>query len=121
MEAHVQDSDKSNDVLASFTVDEYSIRVERATCANRDSSLATFHLNGIHYVLLSNLERSKALTVLTRREREIALQIARGLGTKQIAHNLGISPHTAVTYVNRMRNKLGVRNRPEIVAALLGG
>jgi DNA-binding CsgD family transcriptional regulator len=121
MEAHVQDSGKGGDVLASFTVDEYRIRVERATRANRDGSLAIFHLNGVSYALLFNPEGSKALTSLTRREREIALQIARGLGTKQIAHNLGISPHTAVTYVNRMRIKLGVRNRPEIVAALLGG
>jgi DNA-binding CsgD family transcriptional regulator len=49
------------------------------------------------------------------------LQIARGYGTKRIAHDLGISPHTTITYVNRIRAKLRVRNRPEMVAALLGG
>jgi DNA-binding CsgD family transcriptional regulator len=57
---------------------------------------------------------------LTRREREIALLIADGKPTKQIAYVLGISPHTANTYVNRIRAKLGARNRPEMVAAFFG-
>jgi len=73
------------------------------------------------YVLVAEDRLRKNLPGLTRREQEIAQHIARGLGTKQIAHYLGISPHTTTTYVNRIRTKLGVRNRPAMVAALLGG
>jgi DNA-binding CsgD family transcriptional regulator len=125
MEAHVQGSAENqdwvheNDVLAHFTIDQCTVRVARATHDNCNESLGKFCLNGVCYVLLISPAASKAMTVLTRREREVASQIARGFGTKQIAHNLGISPHTALTYVTRMRTKLGVRNRPEIVAALL--
>jgi DNA-binding CsgD family transcriptional regulator len=118
MESHAVES---GNALAFFTVDQHRMRVEVATSANRGDSLGTFDLKGVCYVLISDPESQKAVTALTRREREIALQIARGRGTKQIAYDLGISPHTTVTYVNRIRAKLGVRNRPEMVAALLGG
>jgi DNA-binding CsgD family transcriptional regulator len=121
MEWHARDSDSNNETLATFSVDQRWLRVEVATRENRDGSIGTFYLNEICYVLLAAPEGHKSVATLTRREREIAAQIARGHGTKQIAHELGISPHTAVTYVNRIRAKLGVRNRPEMVAALLGG
>lgn len=120
MEWHARDSDSNNETLATFSVDQQRLRVEVATRENRAGCLGTFNLNDVCYVLLHDLERHKSVAVLTRREREIASQIARGHGTKQIAYELGISPHTAVTYVNRIRAKLGVRNRPEMVAVLLG-
>ena len=121
MEWHAQSAVEIGSALAFFTVDQRRLRVEVATNANRGDSLGTFALNGVCYVLIADPESSRAITKLTRREREIALQIAQGRDTKQIAYNLGISPHTAITYVNRIRAKLGVRNRPEMVAALLGG
>jgi DNA-binding CsgD family transcriptional regulator len=107
--------------LAFFTLDRHRLRVEVATAANRDGCLSAFNLNGVRYVLITDSESCNALTALTRREREIAWQIAQGRCTKQIAYDLGISPHTTLTYVNRIRAKLGVRNRPEMVAALMGG
>jgi DNA-binding CsgD family transcriptional regulator len=108
-----------NDVLASFTLGQYRLRVKQATSTDRTGSLGEFNLDGISYVVIVDPDNWKAVAALTRREREIAFQIARGRGTKQIAYELGISPHTAVTYVNRIRIKLGVRNRPEMVATLL--
>jgi DNA-binding CsgD family transcriptional regulator len=121
MEWHAQSAVEIGPALAFFTVDQRRLRVEVATGANRDDSIGTFALNGQCYVVIADPESSTAIRKLTRREREIALQIARGRDTKQIAYNLGISPHTTITYVNRIRAKLGVRNRPEMVAALLGG
>jgi DNA-binding CsgD family transcriptional regulator len=56
---------------------------------------------------------------LTRREREIALLVAHGYLTKQIAHELGLSPHTVTAYVSRIFVKLSVHNRAEMVAAML--
>jgi DNA-binding CsgD family transcriptional regulator len=121
MEWHARDSEPNKETVATFSLDQRWLRVELATPDNRADSLGVFYLNDVCYVLIAGPEGEKPVSALTRREREIASQIARGRGTKQIAHDLGISPHTTVTYVNRIRAKLGVRNRPEMVAALLRG
>jgi DNA-binding CsgD family transcriptional regulator len=63
--------------------------------------------------------RGSKLGRLTRREREIALLVAQGYLTKQIAHELGLSPHTVTAYVNRIFAKLDVHNRAEMVASVL--
>jgi DNA-binding CsgD family transcriptional regulator len=63
--------------------------------------------------------RCSKLSRLTRREREIALLVAQGCLTKQIAHELGLSPHTVTAYINRIFAKLCVHNRAEMVAAVL--
>jgi DNA-binding CsgD family transcriptional regulator len=47
---------------------------------------------------------------LTRREREIAVLVARGKTNRQIAANLSISEHTAATHVMRILKKLGLRS-----------
>jgi DNA-binding CsgD family transcriptional regulator len=109
------------DPTAWFSLDGCRLRVECACRSNKTGCLAAFSLHGRDYVILpSDGLVDVPLPALTRREREIALLIARGLYTKQIAYDLGISPHTASTYINRIRTKLGVRNRPEMVATLLG-
>jgi len=120
MEDHHRDLREAAQALAAFTIDRRRVRVEIAGVGNAQNCIANFCLNDVCYVLVIEDGPRKDLPALTRREREIALQIARGYGTKQIAHGLGISPHTTITYVNRIRSKLGVRNRPEMVAALLG-
>jgi DNA-binding CsgD family transcriptional regulator len=121
MQCHARSPVEIDNALAFFTVDQHCLRVEVATDANRDGCLGALDLDGVCYVLILNPESDIAIARLTRREREIAVQIARGRGTKQIAYDLGISPHTTLTYVNHIRAKLGVHNRPEMVAVLLGG
>jgi DNA-binding CsgD family transcriptional regulator len=109
------------DLAAWFSLDGCRFRIECACRSNKSGCLAEFSLHGRDYVILASDNLIDVpLPALTRREREIALLIARGLYTKQIAYDLGISPHTASTYINRIRTKLGVRNRPEMVATLLG-
>jgi class 3 adenylate cyclase/DNA-binding CsgD family transcriptional regulator len=54
------------------------------------------------------------LSVLSAREREVALLLARGLTNRQIAEALVISDRTAEGHVERIREKLGVRNRAEV-------
>lgn len=107
------------DPAAWFSLDGCRLRIEHADHSNKNACLGEFSLHGHAYVILPWRD-DISVHGLTRREREIALLIARGRYTKQIAYDLGISPHTASTYVNRIRAKLGVRNRPEMVAALLG-
>lgn len=52
---------------------------------------------------------------LTGRELEIAVLVARGLATKNIAHKLQISEWTVATYMRRIFAKLGVYSRAAMV------
>jgi DNA-binding CsgD family transcriptional regulator len=60
------------------------------------------------------------LTRLSCREREIASKILLGLSDKEIAHNLNIEFCTVRTHLAHIFEKLGARNRSQVVAALLG-
>ena len=51
---------------------------------------------------------------LTRREREVAGLVARGLGNDEIAARLLISRRTAETHIQHILNKLGVNKRAQI-------
>jgi DNA-binding CsgD family transcriptional regulator len=51
---------------------------------------------------------------LTRREREVALLVARGLTNRQIASELSVSTNTANNHVARILRKLGLRSRAQI-------
>jgi len=57
-----------------------------------------------------------ASSVLTAREREIALLIARGLSNRAIADELVISPATAARHVANIFTKLGLRSRAQVAA-----
>jgi DNA-binding CsgD family transcriptional regulator len=59
----------------------------------------------------AGLDRSR----LTPREVEVALLLARGLQTKEVAHRLGISFHTARHHIESAYTKLGVSNRVALV------
>ena len=51
---------------------------------------------------------------LTRREKDVATLVARGLTNRQIASELSISEHTAATHIRRILKKLGLRSRAQI-------
>jgi DNA-binding NarL/FixJ family response regulator len=53
---------------------------------------------------------------LTEREIEIVVHLARGLATKEIASELGISPHTVRDHVKAIFAKTGFSTRGELVA-----
>jgi DNA-binding CsgD family transcriptional regulator len=55
---------------------------------------------------------------LTARELDVARLIARGMATKEIAHWLGISTHTARHHTERVFVKLGVRSRAGAAAII---
>ena len=48
---------------------------------------------------------------LSEREREVAILLARGLATKQVARQLGISPKTCDHHIQRLYGKAGVSTR----------
>ncbi len=55
---------------------------------------------------------------LTRREREIAALVARGLSSRQVASALMISERTVDNHVANILKKLGLHSRHEIHARL---
>ena len=55
-------------------------------------------------------------TPLSKREREILQAVADGATTKQVATDLGISPHTVKTHLERIFEKLGANDRAQAVA-----
>ena len=117
--------------LASFRLLGESCLV-LADAGARDGSvlIGELRLHGRRFVVALNAARAglpprrpddaprPGLRRLTRREREIAILIAQGCLTKQVAHELGLSPHTVTAYVNRIFAKLSVHNRAEMVSAV---
>jgi NarL family two-component system response regulator LiaR len=70
----------------------------------------------IEEVRMSESGEQSAQTPLSKREREILQKVADGATTKQVASELGISPHTVKTHLERIFEKLGANDRAQAVA-----
>ena len=58
---------------------------------------------------------AKVLSPLTERERDVLIEVGRGRTNAEIADVLYISPLTAKTHVSRILQKLGARDRAQLV------
>jgi two-component system nitrate/nitrite response regulator NarL len=58
---------------------------------------------------------TQGLSLLGKREAEVADLVAEGLSNKEIAQKLGISEHTVSNYLFRIYTKLGLSSRVELV------
>ncbi|HLD10389.1 MAG TPA: response regulator transcription factor [Methylophilaceae bacterium] len=63
-------------------------------------------------------EVSKALKLLTRREREVAIQTTRGLSNKEIARALKITERTVKAHLSHAFERLGVKDRLQLALML---
>jgi DNA-binding NarL/FixJ family response regulator len=63
------------------------------------------------------LARPPWFDLLTGREVEVLVEVARGLSNAEIAHRLHMAPATAKTHVGRLLHKIGVRDRSHLVIA----
>jgi DNA-binding NarL/FixJ family response regulator len=70
----------------------------------------------IEEVRMSESGDQPSQTPLSKREREILQKVADGATTKQVASELGISPHTVKTHLERIFEKLGANDRAQAVA-----
>lgn len=59
------------------------------------------------------------VSCLSPREQEVLRHIADGFTHDQVARRIGISRHTVDTYVKRIRSKLGVGNKAQLVRAAM--
>jgi predicted ATPase/DNA-binding CsgD family transcriptional regulator len=60
--------------------------------------------------------RAASANPLSRREREVATLVARGLTNRQIAEALTITEGTAINHLTHILNKLGFRSRAQVAA-----
>ena len=51
---------------------------------------------------------------LTRREKEVAVLVTRGLTNRQIAQELVLSEHTVITHVRNILKKLNLSSRTQL-------
>jgi len=58
----------------------------------------------------------RRLTLLTRREQEVAALVGRGLTNRQISAQLVLSEHTVAKHVRKILKKLGLHSRAQIAA-----
>ncbi len=70
----------------------------------------------IEEVRMGEGEGGGRTTPLSKREREILQKVADGSTTRQVASELGISPHTVKTHLERIFEKLGANDRAQAVA-----
>ncbi|MDQ2875635.1 MAG: LuxR C-terminal-related transcriptional regulator, partial [Actinomycetota bacterium] len=61
------------------------------------------------------------IACLSPREQEVLRHIAAGFTHDQAARRIGISRHTVDTYVKRMKSKLGVSSKVQLVRAAIVG
>lgn len=66
--------------------------------------------------LPSNVEQ--ALTLLTKREKQVALEAANGLSNKEIARILKITERTVKAHISAILEKLGVKDRLQLALVL---
>jgi len=64
--------------------------------------------------LMNNYSEQDPLSVLTKREKEILIQIAQGLTDKEIAEKVFLSPLTITTHRKNILSKLGLKNKVEL-------
>jgi non-specific serine/threonine protein kinase len=111
---------------------QYRRHLGEVRAAMHDGSLASAREEGRAMTLEQAIEyaldtrESTAITrgeqpsieVLTRREREIAGLVAKGLTNRQIAEALVIAERTVDTHVGKILSKLGVTSRAQVAGCL---
>ena len=81
------------------------------------TSVSTELLGGARAVSSDAITKPPNDVSLTSREREVLALLAQGFANKVIASRLGITEHTVKTHIAAVYEKLGARNRAEVLVA----
>ena len=68
--------------------------------------------------IVVSVRKVSPLDTLSRREREVADKIARGLSYKSVARELGISPKTVANHLSNVNLKLNITSRADLISVL---
>lgn len=68
----------------------------------------------------ADLSEARPVVTLTRRERQVAMQLAEGKTSKEIALIFNVSPRTIEVYRAKILSKFECRNTAELIATLSG-
>jgi DNA-binding CsgD family transcriptional regulator len=71
-------------------------------------------LKGCDGVVFDSIE--SLLALISPRERQVLVHLAKGHTYWKTAHHMRLSPHTVDTYIRRIRAKTGVTNRAQLMA-----
>ena len=69
--------------------------------------------------MLANIDSSKDSASISRREREVLIQLFGGKTNREISRELGISEKTVKNHLWRVYRKLGVDNRTQLFSRLI--
>ncbi|NOY90018.1 MAG: hypothetical protein GXP55_02330 [Deltaproteobacteria bacterium] len=95
---------------------ERAIALWRGLVSGKWSLVDHFDEAGRRYIVARrNDPHVRDPRALTERERQVALQLSRGHGNKQIAYTLDLSASTVAHHVRRVQRKLGFDSRVELV------
>lgn len=99
------------------TIEPADLRNAVHTLAAGDALLSPVVTTRVLGALSASLPRlhPETVTPLTDREREILTEVGRGKSNQEIAEDLHLSPATTRTYVSRIMQRLGARDRAGLV------
>jgi non-specific serine/threonine protein kinase len=84
--------------------------------AGKELSLDQMLAEAMRLETASSTSTATANTLLSAREREVAVLIAQGLSNRDIAERLVVSERTAENHVQHVLNRLGLRSRAQVAA-----
>jgi len=93
------------------------LRIE-ATAVGKGRTQLHLWREGVALPGTENSALPNATDGLTQREREVALLVAEGLRSREVAERLGIASQTVKSHLKTIFDKLGVRNRVELARRL---
>lgn len=69
----------------------------------------------VDYIVNAKSQIPNKLDLLTSREKEILVEVAKGLSNKKISENLYITEHTVKKHINHIFDKLSFNDRNELI------
>ncbi|MDP9296493.1 MAG: response regulator transcription factor [Actinomycetota bacterium] len=111
-------ADVSGYLLKDATVDEL---VNAARLAMEGKAVIHPELTAAFLEEVQSAEDRPEAVALSKREQQILQKVAFGATTREVAHDLGISPHTVKTHLERIFEKLGANDRAQAVAIAIRG